>query len=301
MLKFEDIAKMYGDTNTTNTSVNKSNSFETVREIKDGMFRLIIKDIDNLKEILSYLIGDISLINFNNIKDYTIKESEMRKPRNDGAFCIDDILLCFIEAESINFNNTDLKMLEYASVTISNWCKDNNKDKSKSVVKIPSPVFFIVCTGEVYNNDYIRFCRHYVTNTFNAISIDFACKIITDYNVDKAPKIIQDYFRFCMVQKHIRKKYNKNLDNADDYINELVKWCEQNSCLIPFINNYIKDVKNVLNFSWLFTDDVEEAREEGKREGKKEIMDLLSSIAKEYNMSIGQALDYAVKNNLIKI
>ena len=181
-------------------------------------------------------------------KDKDIKEEEIKTwtlssiftniQINDLGLLVRNTLLVLVEAQSVWTLNILPRMLEYLGESYNRYVIETNQNiYGTKKVNLPKPELYVLYTGnKVIKNKIISFKNEFFNNN---CPIDIRVKVIT---LKESTKIVKEYIRFSKVLDDNNKKYGYTKMS----INETIKYCIRHNILKDYLNEYKKEVYNIM-------------------------------------------------------
>lgn len=299
---YSDIKKLFlsgeNDRNTSSTDNSSTTSFDMsrIREIKDGMFRLIMREREYKESILNDLF-DYSIVDSNsNIIDCTIQDSTMKGIRNDCSLLIDNVVISFIEVESKSLSNICLKLLKYCAELLHRISLGSygERPKNRYGTVLPRPVFIALCTNPSVNYDYMVSMDNCFTEQVFPYSLSLNVKVIQYKDLVNMSNILREYFMFCVEQIKLYKEFKKDIVA---YRQSLINWCSNNTIYLhSILLKYFEEAKVMFDGMYFeqlkLKEEKEESFQEGRQKGKQENYDeLITKIQEKFRCSKNEAVN----------
>ena len=179
------------------------------------------KDIDE-KEIKTWTLSSI----FTNIQI------------NDLGLLVRDTILVLVEAQSTWTLNILPRVLEYLGESFNRYVIETKQNiYGEKKVRLPKPELYVLYTGnKMIKEKEISLKKEFYNNNS---PVDIRIKVIT---IKNSSKVLKEYIRFTKVLD----KNNKTYGYTKKSINETIKYCIEHNILKDYLNEYKKEVYNIM-------------------------------------------------------
>jgi hypothetical protein len=247
------------------------------REYKDNIFRRLFSSKEKILELYSAVTGNC----YNNktkVKINTLENMIFNDKMNDISFVIDDKIVVLIEHQSTINENLPLRFLLYIARIYEKYIENINIFNTK-LEKIPVPKFIALYNGkENYPEKKILRLSRAFKIIEKGIELDLDIKV-TVLNINKGynkdilgnSKSLKDYAEFSARARENLKK-GMTLDKA---LRETISYCSKHAILGEFLKSYDTEVIIMLSKNITWEEIAEIRKEEGRKEGYAEILQLL--------------------------
>ena len=181
-------------------------------------------------------------------KDKNIEESEIKTwtlssiftniQVNDLGILVKDTILLLMEAQSTWTLNILPRVLEYLGESFNRYVIETKQNiYGEKKVKLPKPELYVLYTGnKTIKEKEISFKKEFCDNDG---PVDIRIKVITTKN---SSKVLKEYIEFSK----ILDKNNKVYGYTKKSINETIKYCIAHNVLRDYLNEYKKEVCNIM-------------------------------------------------------
>jgi hypothetical protein len=196
---------------------------------------------------------------------------------NDISFLFGGRLIVLVEHQSTINENMPIRILMLIA-RIYEKILDSQNIYRKNRIIIPKPEFIVLYNGE---EDYPDRSVLRLSDAFEKADIPDMLELsVTVYNINqgrnpeilKRSKSLNDYSTFIA---QIRENQNNKGVSLQKSIEEAVLYCISHGIMKEFLENHSSEVINMLFTEFSLEDALKISKEEGKEEGKNQVLDLV--------------------------
>ena len=210
----------------------------TKKNAKASVFTHLFSIAKYKKELYLCFHPKDKVIRDEEIKTWTLSSIFTNIQINDLGLLVRGILLVLIEAQSVWTLNILPRILEYLGESYNRYVIETNQNiyGTKKVI-LPKPELYVLYTGKrTIKDKVISFKKEF----FNSSSpVDIKVNVIT---IKNSSKIVKEYIRFSKVFDNNNSKYGYTKKS----INETIKYCIEHNILKDYLNEYKKEVYNIM-------------------------------------------------------
>ena len=251
--------------NSLEKTLKKTNSVKkktSKRNTKSSVFVHLFSIPKYKKQLYLSLHPDDKNIDEKEIKTWTLSSIFTNIQINDLGLLVRDTLLVLVEAQSSWTLNILPRMLEYLAESFNRYVLETNQNiyGSKNV-KLPRPELYVLYTGKKkIKEETISLKKEFFNNNS---PIDVIVKVITFKNSNK---IVKEYIKFTKILDKNNQKYGYTKQSIYDTI----KYCKENNILVEYLNEYSKEVYNIMTSVYDQRTATEMYKRESFAEGREE-------------------------------
>ena len=211
--------------------------------VKDTVFTLLFKDIENVKKLYANLHNDADKFSDEDFKIITLENAFINGLYNDLGFSVKDKLIILAEAQSTFNPNMGIRFLMYIAKSYHDYITDNKLNIfGEKLVKLPSPEFILVYSGDKFLD--VKEIR--LSDCFEPDfpqNLELTIKVINKNNINKG--ILQEYLDFCeLYNKNVRVKKTSNEKLKG--LKNTIYTCIDNGILKDFLEHHKREVETML-------------------------------------------------------
>ena len=219
-------------------TINKISKKIIKRNAKSSVFTHLFSIPKYKKELYLCFHPQDKNIDEKDIKTWTLSSIFTNIQINDLGLLIKDVILVLMEAQSVWTLNILPRILGYLAESFNRYVIDTNQNiyGTKKVI-LPKPELYVLYTGsKVIREKEISFKKEFFNNNS---PIEIKVNVITLKN---SRKILKEYIKFSKTLDANNKKYGYTKKS----INETIKYCIGNDILKDYLNEYKKEVYNIM-------------------------------------------------------
>ena len=222
--------KVKANKNTTQKVVKKS--------AKSSVFTHLFSIAKYKKELYLCFHPKDKDIKDEEIKTWTLSSIFTNIQINDLGILVRDTILVLVEAQSTWTLNILPRVLEYLGESFNRYVIETKQNiYGEKKVKLPKPELYVLYTGnKVIKEREISLNKEFYDNSS---PVEIKIKVITTKN---SGKILKEYIKFTRVLD----KNNKEYGYTKKSINETIKYCIEHNILKDYLNEYKKEVYNIM-------------------------------------------------------
>lgn len=247
------------------------------QKYKDSVFSLYMSEKRRLVEVYNAIFD----------KDYpldtpieinTLDGALFQNRINDISFILDGKLIVLIEHQSTINENMPVRMLLYLGRIYEKYLEKINIYRKRKI-PLPAPEFVVLYIGrDSYPEEkYLKLSDSFVCMPEGNNTAELTVRILNiQYEAGKEllkkSKSLREYSFFVnRVREYSEKEYD-----LKEAIRRAALDCEKLGVMQPFLKDNLSEVENMLFTEWNLEDALKIEREEGREEGRREIIQSIS-------------------------
>ena len=226
-------------TKTQKVKQNKSATQKVVKKsVKSSVFTHLFSITKYKKELYLCFHPKDKDIKDEEIKTWTLSSIFTNIQINDLGILVRDTILVLVEAQSTWTLNILPRVLEYLGESFNRYVIETKQNiYGEKKVELPKPELYVLYTGnKVIKESEVSLNKEFYNNSS---PVDVKIKVIT---IKNSSKILKEYIRFTKVLD----KNNKEYGYTKKSINETIKYCIEHNILRDYLNEYKKEVYNIM-------------------------------------------------------
>lgn len=240
----------------------------------DTVFRKYFSNPHRLIELYNSVndthLPDDTPIDINTLDDVLYKDR-----MNDVSFVINDELIVLLEHQSTVNENMPLRMLMYIGRLYEKYIEstDRNAIYRKKQLKIPTPKFYVLYTGEDRSIPRKQVVK--LSDAFKVKEATFSLDLTVEvYNLiqevsDRVIIMGESVRQYALFIHQVHKELKKR-DDPNDAFNAAIALCIRNDVMRQFLQENSTEVNNMLLAEWNMDDALKVSRDEGFEEGVRQ-------------------------------
>ena len=226
-------------TKTQKVKQNKSATQKVVKKsVKSSVFTHLFSITKYKKELYLCFHPKDKDIKDEEIKTWTLSSIFTNIQINDLGILVRDTILVLVEAQSTWTLNILPRVLEYLGESFNRYVIETKQNiYGEKKVELPKPELYVLYTGnKVIKESEVSLNKEFYNDSS---PVDIKIKVIT---IKNSSKILKEYIRFTKVLD----KNNKEYGYTKKSINETIKYCIEHNILRDYLNEYKKEVYNIM-------------------------------------------------------
>ena len=226
-------------TKTQKVKQNKSATQKVVKKsVKSSVFTHLFSITKYKKELYLCFHPKDKDIKDEEIKTWTLSSIFTNIQINDLGILVRDTILVLVEAQSTWTLNILPRVLEYLGESFNRYVIETKQNiYGEKKVELPKPELYVLYTGnKVIKEREVSLNKEFYNDSS---PVDIKIKVIT---IKNSSKILKEYIRFTKVLD----KNNKEYGYTKKSINETIKYCIEHNILRDYLNEYKKEVYNIM-------------------------------------------------------
>jgi len=237
---------------------------------RDSVFTLLFQDKENLIELYNAIEGTNYSLD-TEIEINTLENALYLDRKNDISFLIDGRFVVLLEHQSTINENMPLRFLSYIARVYEKLI-DNKSIYREKLLKIPTPEFYVLYNGK---KEYPKKSILKLSDAFieNGSDLELDVKVL-NINYGKSGDILEKS-KTLKEYSYFVKQVNDGRDSGytlEVSIRTAMNDCMQKGILKKFLKQNGTEVINMLYTEFNLEDALQVRKEEGKIEGKKELL-----------------------------
>lgn len=240
------------------------------KQYRNSVFCSFFNDPTKLLSLCNAIL-DTNYSDVSELEINTLETSMLSNQKNDISCKIHDNFLILIEHQSSVNNNMPFRCLSYVTKLFNNLIDDKNKLYRETLIKFPSPKFFVLYDGD--KDEPLR-KEMRLSEAFD--DDDPALElVVTAFNINYgSEQPILDKCHYLKEYSILVGKVKQGLASGLSLRNSIIRavnYCIDHDVMKQFLLENQKEVFNMLALQWRINDAKaawqEEAREEGIQQG----------------------------------
>jgi hypothetical protein len=256
------------------------------KQYRDTVFRTLFHDKKRAIELCNAVVGT-AYPDDTPVELCSLDPSSLLARYNDVAFAIGNQLIVMCEHQSSINPNMPLRFLPYITDTIYSRFSVSDRIYSSSLVKIPTPKFYVLYNGaEELRETVLRLSDAFVT-VDDSPALELMITVI-DINRDSGNEVLRkspSLDGYAHLISEIEKRV-KNGMHRDKAIKEAVTFCIEQGILAEFLRENYEEVCKMLGYEYNAEAEARVLKDEGIQEG-------MADVAKKL-LGIGDSVDKVV-------
>jgi hypothetical protein len=201
------------------------------RTIKDSVFTDFFGIPENLLKLYRVLHPEDTEVELTDLKDITIQNVLVDDLYNDLGFCVGDILIVLVEAQSTWSVNIIIRSLMYLATTYQRYIDGHGLDVYGSKkITLPKPELYVIYTGNRQEQpSEITLSKEF----FNGQDLAVDVKVRVLYGDEASNDVVSQYVTFTKVYDEQRKLYGR----TKKAIVETIRICKDKDVLKEYLES----------------------------------------------------------------